>query len=156
MGVRVRTVRALRGLTQKALGQLAGRSRNYLSGLEHGERPLPRPDTVRRLAQALGVTEGQLRGCEPLAAPEMERAQGPAQEQAAAEPEPAGPARPAQPLEGDPALGLTSLLTLPPGATVLQRTNPDGSVELYIRIPNGPPAGHCRAGGRNHGATGEG
>jgi transcriptional regulator with XRE-family HTH domain len=141
-------VRALRGWGDYTLDQLSersGLSRQYLSDLERGKRPRPRPETLARLAEALGVTVRQLRGCEPLTAPASET-----EAEAAAGPEP--PAEPTPPEPPDPpALGLTSFLTLPPGAVLLHETKPDGSVTLYIRIPGGP--GEC---GRNPPATPEG
>src|SRR5262245_45564925 len=139
---RVRALRAWRDYTLDDLAARAGLSRQFLGDLEKGARPRTRPETLEKLADALGVTARQLRGCDPLVAP--------ATEPDAATPEADPPADPPDP----PGLGLTARLTLPPGAVVVQRTRPDGSVSLYIRIPGGPaPTGRC---GRNPPATPEG
>src|SRR5690242_20215175 len=51
--------RALAGLSQEELAERAGLSRRGISDLERGARRSPRPDTVRRLADALqlGIAE---------------------------------------------------------------------------------------------------
>src|SRR5947199_8337255 len=47
--------RAAAGFSQEELAERAGLSRRGVSDLERGERRLPHPDTVRRLAEALGL-----------------------------------------------------------------------------------------------------
>jgi transcriptional regulator with XRE-family HTH domain len=131
-------IRALKGWKNYTLAQLSertGLSRQYLSELLRGKRPRPTNGTLERLAEALGVTVRQLRGCDPMTVPSIDT-----DTQLEGQPRPALPP-PAPAPAGRPALGLTSLLTLPPGATVLQETRPDGSVVLYIHIPGGPGNG---------------
>lgn len=52
---RLRRLRAAAGLTQLALAEASGLSRDYVQALETGRRPDPSWSTVRRLAAALGV-----------------------------------------------------------------------------------------------------
>ncbi len=47
--------RRARGLTQAELAMLSGVEQSHLSKIERGEVYEPRPDTLRRLAGALGV-----------------------------------------------------------------------------------------------------
>jgi len=47
--------RRARGLTQAELAKASGVARSQLAGIERGEVDEPRPDTLRRLAAALGV-----------------------------------------------------------------------------------------------------
>jgi len=54
MGRRVRTLRLRHALTQQQLAERAGVSRATIAQFERGQRP-PRPDTVRKVAEALGV-----------------------------------------------------------------------------------------------------
>lgn len=142
LAVRLRTLRAHRNLNQAQLSQAADVPRQIISGLERGDRPRPEAETVARLAGALGVTARQLRGCDPI--PELSAAdaelaaEAVAGDAAALEREAAVTATVARAAAGGPALGMTSLLTLPPGATVLQKYRPDGSVVLYVQIPATP------------------
>ena len=53
----LRRLRAARGLSQEELAQRAGLSAHGISDLERGARTRPYPDTVRRLAFALHLTE---------------------------------------------------------------------------------------------------
>ena len=46
------------GLSQEALAEIAGLSRRGIADLERGARRFPYPDTVRRLADALGLDPG--------------------------------------------------------------------------------------------------
>ena len=145
LAVRLRTLRAHRDLNQEQLSQAADVPRQIISGLEKGTRPRPEDETVERLARALGVTPRQLRGCDPI--PELSAADAELAAEALA-----GDAA-VLGAEGDAAeavaryaaetpgaaIGLTSLLTLPPGATLLQKYRPDGSVVLYVQIPTALP-----------------
>ena len=54
-GERLRRYRETAGYSQEELAQRAGLSANAISALERGERRRPYPDTVRRLADALGL-----------------------------------------------------------------------------------------------------
>lgn len=47
--------RRARGLTQQELAEASGVARSHLARIERGEVDEPRPDTLRRLADALGV-----------------------------------------------------------------------------------------------------
>jgi len=141
---RLRVLRAHRDINQEQLSQAAGVPRQIISGLEKASRPRPEDETIERLARALGVTPRQLRGCAPI--PELSAADAElaaealAGEAAEAELESTAAEAVAQyaPTTPGAAVGLTSLLTLPPGATVLQKYRPDGSVVLYVRIPTAP------------------
>ena len=138
MGARVKGLRGFRRYTQEQLGAITGLSKNYISGLELGRRPCPRPDTVERLAVALGVTVAQLRGGEPL--PERpgdgdEAAAGPGR---AAEAEQVAAAL--RQLGQGPPVGLmvrvvALLADLPPGVAVTHRRYADGGILVYIRPP---------------------
>jgi predicted ATPase/transcriptional regulator with XRE-family HTH domain len=57
-GSRLRRFREAAGLTQEELASRAGLSANAVSVLERGERRRPYPHTVRSLADALGLSEG--------------------------------------------------------------------------------------------------
>jgi class 3 adenylate cyclase/tetratricopeptide (TPR) repeat protein/DNA-binding XRE family transcriptional regulator len=54
-GERLRRYRSLVGLTQEALAERAGLSVRGIADLERGARRFPRVDTIRRLADALGL-----------------------------------------------------------------------------------------------------
>jgi predicted ATPase/transcriptional regulator with XRE-family HTH domain len=58
-GVLLSQCRAAAGLSQEELAELAGLSRRGISNLERGERRLPHPATVRRLADALGLADAE-------------------------------------------------------------------------------------------------
>src|SRR3712207_4944089 len=55
-GERLRRYRELAGVTQEELAESAGGTATGISSLEGGERPRPYPNTVRSLADALGLT----------------------------------------------------------------------------------------------------
>lgn len=55
-GAALRAIREARELSLRDLGEMAGMNASYLSQIERGERD-PRPETVQRIAQALGVPE---------------------------------------------------------------------------------------------------
>src|ERR687893_1684790 len=58
-GGRLRRLREAAGLTQEELASRAGLTPNAVSALERGERRRPYPHTVRSLADALGMPEGE-------------------------------------------------------------------------------------------------
>jgi predicted ATPase/DNA-binding NarL/FixJ family response regulator/transcriptional regulator with XRE-family HTH domain len=58
-GTLLRRHRVSAGLTQQALAERAGMSLRGLSDLERGARRAPYPDTVRRLAEAIGLSEAE-------------------------------------------------------------------------------------------------
>ena len=58
-GQRIRDLRSERGLSQEALAQLAGLHRNYVGGIERGERNVAL-DNIHALAAALGVQPSSL------------------------------------------------------------------------------------------------
>jgi DNA-binding XRE family transcriptional regulator len=59
LGQRLRAHRIALGLSRKALAERAGVGASGITPMERGERP-PRPRTLRKLAEALGVEAGQL------------------------------------------------------------------------------------------------
>jgi transcriptional regulator with XRE-family HTH domain len=60
LGMTVKQLRALRGLTQAALAQRAKVSQAFIAQLETGVEDNPTLITLRRLAKALKVTVGEL------------------------------------------------------------------------------------------------
>jgi predicted ATPase/DNA-binding XRE family transcriptional regulator len=58
-GGRLRQLREAAGLTQEELAERATLTRKAISMLERGERKRPYPHTVRSLADALGLSEGE-------------------------------------------------------------------------------------------------
>lgn len=58
-GDRIRELRKSRGLSQEELAELAGLHRNYIGGIERGERNIALLNIVR-LAKALGVSPSEL------------------------------------------------------------------------------------------------
>ena len=73
--------RRARGLTQAELAEASGVERSHIGRLERGEVDEPRPDTLLRLAEALGVTVIDLlygeRSVEIFGAPEELVRRGP-------------------------------------------------------------------------------
>ncbi len=65
IGARVRTARDVRALTQQELADKVGIAPQQLSRIENGHMR-PRPQTIRRLAEALGVPVEQITGAEEL------------------------------------------------------------------------------------------
>lgn len=65
IGQRVAFYRARRGLTQGTLGALVGRTEDWVSKIERGDREIRRVDVLVDLARALRVTLGDLLG-EPV------------------------------------------------------------------------------------------
>lgn len=63
-----RTIRELAGFSQAELSRRAGISQGHISQIEAGHKQ-PRPRTVRRLADALGVPLGSLLSADDGAAP---------------------------------------------------------------------------------------
>jgi transcriptional regulator with XRE-family HTH domain len=72
VGERVAFYRRRRGLTQAVLAGLVGRSEDWLSKIERGERQVRRLDVLTELARALRVTLGDLLG-QPVLAEDDER-----------------------------------------------------------------------------------
>ncbi|MFC9963970.1 helix-turn-helix domain-containing protein [Nocardia ignorata] len=64
VGQAVRAVRARRGISQQVLADRIGVSRGAIAKYENGERPVDSRRTLYALAQALGVTVGDLTGHE--------------------------------------------------------------------------------------------
>lgn len=60
IGRRMREIRAWRGMTQKAVAELAGFSEGYLSRIEHGQCPVERRSTLEAFAAALRVAPSEL------------------------------------------------------------------------------------------------
>src|SRR4051794_11091848 len=61
-GARVRYWRLKRGLSQRALADLAGLSQGYVSQVESGTKPIDRRSTLVRLADALQVSVAEIVG----------------------------------------------------------------------------------------------
>jgi transcriptional regulator with XRE-family HTH domain len=59
--VRLRRLRKEKGLSQRNLACLAGMSERYIANLERGDFALGRLGAIK-LAEALGVSESELRG----------------------------------------------------------------------------------------------
>lgn len=59
LAMKLKRLRAARGMTQEALAQKAGIARVRIARLESGNHD-PTPSTVQRLAKALKVTVGKL------------------------------------------------------------------------------------------------
>ena len=66
--VALRTIRELSGLSQAELSRRSGINQGYISTIEGGKKA-PRPGTVRRFADALGVPVGALVGGDPTVSP---------------------------------------------------------------------------------------
>ncbi|MFC7596412.1 helix-turn-helix domain-containing protein [Terrabacter sp. GCM10028922] len=73
VGERIAFYRRRRGLTQAVLAGLVGRSEDWLSKIERGERPLRRLDVLADLAKSLRVTVGDLLGQPVLLEDEAQR-----------------------------------------------------------------------------------
>jgi len=59
-GQNIQQVRKQRGLTQAALGKVAGLSQSYISMIEADQRPNVSAVNLKRIADALGVTVDEL------------------------------------------------------------------------------------------------
>ena len=62
LGMRVRDARARQGWNQLQLAQLLGSAQGWLSELETGQHASMEVDTVRRLADTLGISTDYLLG----------------------------------------------------------------------------------------------
>lgn len=72
-GRRLRELRRQRGLTLRKLADAAGVNFSYLSKIENDRIPYtPAPDTIRRLAGAMGVDPLELLGLANKLPPELE------------------------------------------------------------------------------------
>ena len=65
IGQRIAVYRRRRGLSQAKLANLVGRSENWLSQIERGERPIQRLERIVELARVLDVPVTELIGGEP-------------------------------------------------------------------------------------------
>lgn len=70
---RIAFYRRRRGLTQSVLAGMVGRSEDWLSKVERGEREIRRLDVIADLAKALRVTVGDLLGQPVLVEDESQR-----------------------------------------------------------------------------------
>jgi transcriptional regulator with XRE-family HTH domain len=131
LGARLRALRGFRGYSQTALARRSGVARQLVSMLEQGRRLRPEPATLEKLAAGLDVTVDQLRGRAPV--PGLNAAED-GEDGEDGEAPPAGTALPV-PDGGDYVTSLGLLPALPPGTTIIQRRNPDGSTEVYLHIP---------------------
>lgn len=59
LGQAIRSRRELEGLSQEALGDMAGLHRTYIGSVERGERNISL-ESIVRIAQALGTNAGDL------------------------------------------------------------------------------------------------
>lgn len=59
-GKYLKKLRKERGLTIRELEELAGVSNSYISQIELGQRSVPSPDILKKLAEPLGVTYSDL------------------------------------------------------------------------------------------------
>jgi transcriptional regulator with XRE-family HTH domain len=58
-GEHIRTIRKAQGLSQEQLAELSGLHRNYIGGVERGERNLALLNIIR-IAHALGMSPSEL------------------------------------------------------------------------------------------------
>lgn len=71
-GDNLRTIRTERGLSQEALAQLLGTSKQVISRYENGQRT-PKVNAAAKYAQLLGVSLASLNGEDPLPHPDLLR-----------------------------------------------------------------------------------
>lgn len=60
LGAVIRMLRGRRGMSQKALALEAGIDQSVLAAIEHGRRPPPKDEVLRRIVTALGLSEAEL------------------------------------------------------------------------------------------------
>lgn len=60
LGSVIRVLRGRREMSQKALALKAGIDQSVLAAIEHGRRPPPRDEVLRRLVTALGLSAAEL------------------------------------------------------------------------------------------------
>jgi transcriptional regulator with XRE-family HTH domain len=125
----LRRLRSAAGLSQEALAERAGLSRNGISDLERGARQAPRLETVRMLADALALTDADRQALLAAARPALLAARLPH------EPSPLGVSAsgPSQlPASPNPLVGRTAELSqirerlLRPDERLLTLTGPGG------------------------------
>lgn len=75
VGARIRCWRLKRGLSQKALGELAGMTQGYVSQIEAGLKEIDKRSTLIRVAQALQVSVADLVDVSGLDSPELSLAE---------------------------------------------------------------------------------
>jgi transcriptional regulator with XRE-family HTH domain len=110
----MRRLRVAACLTQEGLAERAGISADAVAALERGRRQRPRPDTIDRLARALGLDEHGRAELTAMAARDRDRA----------------PSRPRATALGDPV----TVLPAPPGP-LLGRTRELAAVTQMLRRP---------------------
>ncbi len=59
--MKLKEMRLDAGLSQEELHEMTGVSRDTISRMETGDRPNPHPKTLRKLAEALGVSVADIR-----------------------------------------------------------------------------------------------
>lgn len=60
LGAVIRVLRGRREMSQKALALEAGIDQSVLAAIEHGRRPPPKDEVLRRIVTALGLSEAEL------------------------------------------------------------------------------------------------
>ena len=60
LGTVIRVLRGRREMSQKALALEAGIDQSVLAAIEHGRRPPPKDEVLRRLVTALGLCEAEV------------------------------------------------------------------------------------------------
>ena len=82
-GDRLRLYREAAGFSQEQLAERTGLSSNAIGALERGERKRPYPDTIRRLAEALGLSDEARSQLAASSRERVERAPAPSAESGA-------------------------------------------------------------------------
>ena len=136
LGHRIRVLRADRDYSHAELSERAGLSRQYLSELENGKRPCPRPETLEKLAGALGVTVDQLKGRAPVPVPGLYEVQAiPPVQPAPPAPEPTPPGPHGVTVKRLQIAVSQMLALVPPGVLVTHQLYDDGYAVIHLRLP---------------------